>query len=201
MSTATQISTFFIPAEIWKQGHPLRPQLPPLALPARDALDIERRALKRVNLRNESLRYILCCERIQGIVHELSQEGGVLKDFFIWPIQSSTKEEVLATSAAYLALIDTIRRSKFMDKISYPRITALFFPPEHATRYSKILSDLCQQPHLNQLLERAAKDASLAGTTVHITAEHCRKAIDQRLELSMHAVSQNYGLVDVLELI
>ena len=64
----TQISSFAIPPDIWKNDHDIASNLPPLHLPARDALAIERRAAKGVNLRNEARRYTLCCERIQGIV-------------------------------------------------------------------------------------------------------------------------------------
>jgi hypothetical protein len=198
MSTDTQISSFFVPENIWTQGYHARPDLPPLVLSTRDALDIERRARKRVNLRNESHRYILCCERIQGIVRELSQQAGLLPPPIVWPVHR-TSNGVSASALAYLALIEAI--SWFLRGSPYSRVSTLFFPPEHAKPHLQIFEAIRQHTDVDQLVERAARNASLPGSTFDVTPGQCRIALDQRHELLRTAVSEVCGLVDVIELV
>jgi hypothetical protein len=198
MLTDTQISSFLVPATIWHQGLSGRPDLPPLALPARDALDIERRDTKGARLRNEARRYVLCCERIQGIVRELSMEVGVLSAPVVWPA-TSVADGSVPTARAYLALSEAIGR--FVRGSPYPRICAIFFPPEHGRRYLHILDAILQEPQLDQLLSRAATAAALPGSTATVTSQECGNALQHRREMLTTVASQGCGLVDVVELI
>ena len=75
---ADPIRSYLIPHDIWLSGWSDLPHLPAVALPARDALEIERRFRKEMNLRNEVRRYTVCCERIQGIVRDLALGGALI---------------------------------------------------------------------------------------------------------------------------
>jgi hypothetical protein len=61
MLTNTQISSYIVPKEIWEQGRAGSPGITPLSIPARDALEIERRRSLDINLRNEDHRYTIAC--------------------------------------------------------------------------------------------------------------------------------------------
>lgn len=198
MLTDTQIRSYLIPASIWAQGHPTRNDLPPLALPARDALDIERRAQKDVNLKNEARRYTLCCERMQGIVQQLSRASGLLPTPKIW-WPDAEPDGRAATARAYLALMNAI--SRILKGSPYPRISALFFPPDHTLSYLKVIDAIRQQPNLERLLDQAARSASLPDARFTVMPEQCREALDQRIELVHRAISAVSGIVDVVELI
>ncbi len=198
MLTDTQISTYLIPASIWAQGHPTRKDLPPLAQPARDALDIERRAQKDVNLNNEARRYTLCCERMQGIVQQLSRESGLLPTPRIWS-SNIEPDGMAATARAYLGLINAI--SRILRRSPYPRVSALFFPPDHTQSYLQVIDAIRQQPNLDRLLDQAARSASLPDARFAVLPEQCRAALDQRIELVHRATSDDHGIVDVIEFV
>ena len=198
MLTDTQISSYLIPASIWAQGHPTRKDLPPLALPARDASDIERRAQKEVNLNNEARRYTLCCERIQGIVQQLSRESSLLPTPKIW-WPDAEPDGRAPTARAYLALINAI--SRILKGSPYPRVSALFFPPDHTRSYLQVIDAIRQQPNLDRLLDQAARSASLPDARFTVMPEECRSALDQRAELVRRAESEGHGLVDVVEFV
>jgi hypothetical protein len=193
----TQISSYLIPKPLWEQGYPGRADLPPLAIPTRDALDIERRAQKGVNLRNEANRYILCCERIQGIVRELAQESHLLRPPMVWPAHLGPNASV-PSARVYLALIEALgpyqrRDPKF-------RFAAVFFAPEYADLHQKIFEAIRQGTGIDQLLERTAKSASLLGDSFVVSTEQCKAALEQRYELLKIAALEECGLVDVVEL-
>lgn len=206
MSIATQISAYLVPADVWQQGHPARRDLPPLLLPARDALDIERRALKQVKLRNESRRYTLCCERIQGIVDDLAHTAGLCLASAVWPAAFQATDDT-PTALAYLAVIDTLhdavermlkaRRSPDF----YRRVARLFFPPQHAAAHLQIYETFRQPGNLPQLLAGAVKRANPGGQMPVVSEAQCRRAFEQRYDLLKRAQGSGMGLVDVVELV
>lgn len=202
----TQISSFAVPPEIWKNGHESAPYLPPLHLPARDAMAIERRAVKGVNLRNEQRRYTLCCERIQGIVQELSQKSGVLPDPLFWPSHGQSNSET-SSARAYLAVMDFIGRwiSRFLREeilqLGYLRFAAVFFPPEHAARHLKASEFIANHSQVHRLFERAAREATLENSPFTVSAAQCQEALHMRYKLLKVVAAKGYGLVDVLELV
>lgn len=198
MLTDTQISSFMVPQDIWTNGYPGRPDLPPLALPVRDALDIERRAQKDVNIRNEVRRYTLCCERIQGIVRELASAEDILPPPVIWRTRRSLLEDS-PSAFAYLALAESL--SQRLRNSAYARFAAIFFPPEHARSHFLVFEAICRLPDLDQFLERTSKQASRSDINMKTTASEYRIALDQRRRLLEVVVSEQYGLVDVIELV
>lgn len=196
MLIGTQISSFLIPATIWAEGCSGRPELPPLALPARDARAIERRAHKRVNLRNETRRYALCCERIQGLVLELSQEVALVPPM-LWPAFDA-EDESHPSAHAYLAVIEAIRRR--LRGSAYLRVAAIFFPPEDARSHLQVFEAFHQHPQLDRIFNEASRNGSLPGSSFHLTTEQCQAALAQRFALLRIVESQKCGLVDVVEL-
>lgn len=193
----TQINSYLIPKSLWEQGYPGRADLPPLAIPARDALDIERRAQKGVNLRNEANRYILCCERIQGIVRELAHEAHLLRPPMVWPAHHGPIASV-PSARAYLALIEAL--SPYQRRDPKFRFAAIFFSPEYAGLHQKIFEAIRQGTGIDQLLERTAKSASLLGDSFVVSTEQCKAALERRYELLKIAALEECGLVDVVEL-
>jgi hypothetical protein len=198
MLTDTQIKSFMIPQDIWINGYAGRPNLPPLLLPARDALDIERRAQKDVNIRNEIRRYTLCCERIQGVVGELSLVEGLLAAPVVWPTHRTASDDS-PHALAYLTLAEELIR--WLMKSPYSRVAAIFFPPEHAKIHFQVFETICGSPKLDQLLEHAANQALKSDSITNATASECKIALNQRLSLLKTVALKEYGLVDVIELV
>lgn len=204
MLTDTQISSILIPNTVWKVGYAGRSDLPPLRVPARDALDIERRAEKRVNLRNEIRRYTLCCDRIQGIALELSRSG-IASMGMQWHTFRDGNDG-RSSARALLAVIEELART--VDRMQrttpgsiqnlYNRVGRVFFPPEHARVHCAMFQAMSQGTGLDKLFERAAKNASFSNNQV--TAEQCSQAMDARYVLLKKVEAEGFGLVDVVEL-
>lgn len=201
MSTDTQIRSYAIPTEVWLHGSSRRPDLPPLAIPARDALDIERRSKKGVNLRNEAQRYTLCCERIQGITADLANEEELLPLPSVFGRGDST-DSPAPTARAYLAVIEAV--TLYWPKgqrQSYSRIASVFFPPEHAAHHLQLYEAISRSPNVGELFTKAADKASLPGEHFEVTPQHCRAVFELRQELLRNALSSGSAVVDVVELI
>lgn len=205
----TQISSFPIPAEIWFKGYDGLPSLPPLYLSGRDALAIERRSIKGVNLRNEMRRYTLCCQRMQGIVHEIAHQSGVLPQPIKWPSQNQDDSN-LPSARAYLAIMALMGRwmFKFLSdsppeqlELLYPRVSSVFFPPEDAERHLKCFEFIATHPQVDLLFERAARESTLPICDSSISVVNCRKAFHMRHESLKFIALRGYGLVDVLEIV
>jgi hypothetical protein len=205
MLTDTQISSILIPHTVWEAGLAGRPDLPPLRVPARDALDIERRAEKRVNLRNEIRRYTLCCDRMQGIALELSRSG-IATVRMQW-YATSAADEGRPNARAFLAVIEELART--IDHIKrvatgptpnlYNRVARVYFPPDHARIHRAMFQAMRQGAGLDKLFERAAKTASLSNS--QISGEQCAQALEARYTLLQQAEAGSYGLVDVVEIV
>lgn len=205
MLIATQISSYLIPSQVWQQGDASRSDLPPLALAARDALDIERRAQKNVNLRNEVRRYTLCCERMQGIVQDLSHTPGIHLVSAVFPASLEVNDET-PTALACLALIETVQNAvERMLKGGqvtgvYPRVARVFFPPQHATAHLQVYELLRQPANLSRLFAEATRRASIGAATPIVSESQCRCAFERRRDLLVQAQGGGMGLVDVIEL-
>lgn len=197
MLTDTQISSFIVPQDIWTNGYAGLPDLPPIVLPARDALDIERRAKNNVNIRNEIRRYTLCCERIQSIVQELSFIERVLPLKVVWSTHRTPNVD-MPSALAYLALAESL--SLWLRKSPYSRVAAIFFPPADAKIHAQVFEAICRRPDLDQFLERATKQASELGSVAKVTPLECGKALEQRSKLLQTVASMKCGLVDIVEL-
>ncbi|HUS84612.1 MAG TPA: hypothetical protein VMX56_05675 [Anaerolineales bacterium] len=168
---------------------------------------IERRARKEVNLHSEQRRYTLCCERIQGIVQELSQKPGVLPTPVVWPSHSQNNSKI-PSARSYLAVMDVIggwmSRSLSREEIlqmGYVRFSTVFFPPEHAAPHLKSCEFIANRSQVHHLFERAARDAALENSPFTVSAAQCQEAFRMRYELLKTIAAKGYGLVDVLELV
>jgi hypothetical protein len=205
MLLATQISSFAIPKKIWANGYDSIPGLPPLALIARDALAIERRSNKGVNLLNEQRRYTLCCERMQGIIEELAVQDGLLRPPLVWPVEDTQE---IPSARAYLAIIEVIiswmRKHLSVDekeRVEYIRFPRIFFPPDHATLHLKQFDFLSHHAEISSLFELAAQTASIKDSRFLLSSAECKRAFELRYELLKGLAAQNLGLVDVLDLV
>lgn len=196
MLIGTQIRSFLVPFEIWYQGYDGRRDLPPLAIPARDALDIERRSGKDLSLRNEAQRYTLCCERIQEIVAELTIE--LEFPALLFPSDDAAKDSAAPNAGAYLALMNTLRKS--LKGSPYRRVSAVFFPPEHAILHSQVYEVIGGRDGVDELFIQASKRGSLPNEVCNPTAEQCRAAFAQRHRLLKIAASEGKAIVDLIEL-
>lgn len=202
MSIDTQISSFLIPATIWMHGTDHRGDLAPLARPARDALDIERRARKDAGITNEARRYTICCERIQSITVSLSQSPGLLPAPMVWPAHASLPAGQVS-ARAYLALVESVSRTlRTTGQASnvYTRLGALFFPPEHIPAYAQMLRTIIVHPHLENLLGEASKLSAASNPDSRIDTGACRQALELRLTLVEQSVAAHAAIVDVIEL-
>jgi hypothetical protein len=207
MLPATQIRSFAIPDAIWYKGESRLDTLPQLAVPARDALAIERRAIKNVNILQEKRRYTLCCERMQGIVEELAYLGDVLPQPIIWLARKNGMSDTLSATAyiacmtvigQYLARIAPSMSAQEKRDYLYERMPAVFFPPDHADRHDKCYKYVCARADLPALFSRAI--TMFPQEAVGISIEDCRQAFIARAELVRISAEKGYGLVDVVEL-
>lgn len=108
----SRIKLYLLPEEFWqKRDDPLSD----ISVFVRDALAIERRIKKGVNLVNERMRYQLCCRRIQSAVARYHDEG--------------LETEIL--DDGYIAFLRFLYAdAKTCECASLSRISANFFPPE-----------------------------------------------------------------------
>lgn len=196
MLTDTRISTYLVPGELWQRGAATRSDLPPLARPALDALDIERRSGRERLLRNESHRYILCCERIQGIVKELASDGILREDARC--VASRAPEAGQPSALAYIAITDLLTRS--IRKNPYPRLSATFFPPDDTRKYLSVLERVFKDTSLDDILRRASRSGS-TDDAHRVTMDDCRFALMTRIEVVRTAAENDRGIVDVVELV
>jgi hypothetical protein len=109
-----QIDLYSVPAEFWNDG---RDPAFDFSSFSRDALAIERRILKAVNLDLERSRYILCCRRIQEAAARVAEEKRLPK---------------LRLGSAYLDVLRAFihRRAGGLPAL---RPSACFFTPDAAS--------------------------------------------------------------------
>lgn len=207
MWISTQISSYLIPGEIWESGYAAFPQLPPLSFSARDALEIERRSRKEVNLRNEARRYTLCCERMQGIVRELWLGRAPLQEPFVWRAYDSEQQKN-PKAIAWLALSEffrrfyTVTRNGKKDTLRYDRLEAIFHPPGNRISNLLLLFEKIQtEPYLAQIFDAVAQKAVVSNPVLRVTAEECRDAFESRYRLVQRCARESFGIVDVIDIV
>jgi len=202
MLTNTQISSYLIPKEIWEAGRTGYTQISPLSIPARDALEIERRRNKNINLRYEDHRYTIACERIQSLAVETFQNDKDLPRPVIWPTHFGVGKKH-STALAYLITIESLFRALFksIDKLPYQRFLAVFFPPDDKDNHLKLFQVLVNNIHIDDMMLRASNLSRRMGTDFEITPEQCKLALLDRFDLLNTIQSQNCGLVDVIQIV
>jgi hypothetical protein len=202
MLTNTLISSYIIPKQIWYDGIPGNNQIVAIAIPARDALEIERRRKNNINLRNEDHRYTICCERIQSLAAETQRASTLMPSPVIWDAVQMNKTKN-ATAAAYLIMMEVFYKAlnKSLDKLPYQRFLAVFIPPEDGQHYLQLMEWLNSMTKLDDLLQRATNISSRMGEDFVVSTQDCRLALTQRLELIRFVHSGNYGLVDVIDIV
>jgi len=202
MLTNTQISSFLIPEKIWNKGISGNNQILPLSIPARDALEIERRRNNNINLRNEDHRYTIACERIQSLAVETYQNYADLPKPVIWGPYLNADAK-LPTSLAYLAVMEILYRGLFksMSMLPYQRFLAVFFPPSDKEIHLKLYQFLVDYPKIDDMMERASKLSKRMGTDYKVSAKDCKLSLFTRLDLIKRAQTQNCGLVDVINIV
>src|SRR5262249_31609585 len=147
----------------------------------------ERRSRKEVNLRNEARRYTLCCERMQGIVRELSIRGARMPEPFVWVAYDS--EQVKNPRAiALLAVSEYLRRKYEVDRngnprdtLRYDRLEAVFHPPgRRISNLFGLFEKIKSNPHLDQVFAAAAQKAEVANPILTVDMNECRAAFESR---------------------
>jgi hypothetical protein len=207
MLTGTQISSYLIPRPIWESGYL---HTPPLALPARDALDIERRWRKGVLLRNEAKRYAICCKRMQGIACELEMLGAPIPASHVWSSYEHTDGNA-PRALAYLAFFEYLRRFYKPNRqgiglagekgLKYDRVEAVFQPPDQRLiAYLSLLSQVQSEAKLSDMCLNAVRTAEVTALGFKVSPEECEAVLKYRHSLVSTCVKLDCGLVDVLHL-
>ena len=106
----TTLVLYMVPRRFWEERDDAPLNMAPFV---EDALVIERRIGKGVNLANERMRYALCCRRIQDAVFRTGD---------------STEKAVLGQG--YYDILHGIF-ARFPAATTQSRVLACFFPPEH----------------------------------------------------------------------
>ena len=209
MWIGTQISSYMIPGEIWLSGYAGHP---PLTFPARDALDIERRWRKGVDLRKEARRYVGCCERMQGIARDLALAAAPIPAPCVWSTYG--RRDVSTPSAlAYLAIFEYLRRFYTIarrdqsgvlkrERLRYHLAEAIFHPPgKRMSDFLTLLAHVKNEPKLSQMCADASQKAEVADLSFKVSAEECQAAFQQRYGLVAKCVEDGFGLVDVFDIV
>jgi len=210
MSIGTQISSYLIPRAIWESGYK---STAPLALPARDALDIERRWRKGVILRNEAKRYAICCKRMQGMARELEILGAPIPHSYVWKSYEHTEGDG-PRALAYLAFFEYLRRfyepkrqgagaaPPGVKGLKYDRIEAIFQPPgQRLAAYLDLLSQVQIESRLPEMCLIAVSRAEVLALGFKVSPAECEAALRRRHSLAAMCVKLDCGLVDVLDLL
>jgi len=201
MSINTQISSYLVPRSLWESGYQ---GTAPLALPVRDALDIERRWRKGVLLRNEATRYAICCKRLQGMVREMAMKGAPITYVHVWgPYEQ--EEGHGPRAVAYLAIVEYLRRFYQPDRpgersLKYDRIEATFHPPgDRLSAQLRLLTKTQSESRLAEMCAYAVRKADVLTRACPVSAAECEAAIRQRHRLFVMALEQDCGLVDAID--
>lgn len=199
----TQISSYLVPRSLWENGYQ---GIAPLALPVRDAMDIERRLRKEVLLHNEARRYAICCRRLQGMVREMAFKGAPIKHVHVWASYEKA-DEGNPRAVAYLAAVQYLQRfyqpARSGEKnLKYDRLEAVFHPPgQRLYAHLQLLAKTQSEGRLAEMCEYAVRKADVLSGGFAISAVECEMAIRQRYKLVAMAVEEDCGLVDVLEFV
>lgn len=202
MLTNTQISSYLISEKVWNEGIPGNNQMSPLSIPARDALEIERRRNNNINLRNEDHRYTIACERIQALAMETYENYADLPKPIIWAPRLGA-DSGQPTALAYITTLEIIYRGLFksLNRLPYQRFLAVFFPPNDKEKYLSLYRFLLDYPKIDSMMEHASNLSKRMGPDYELSAKDCKLAILTRLNLLVVAEAQNCGLVDVISIV
>lgn len=162
-----------VPAEIWGEQASLKEPLLTLQALIKDALAVERRLPKGVNLENERSRYTLCCQQIESITSQYislfkngdefkaALQGGRFPSFFIdeW----------------YLHFLFYIEGNTAMrNEAAASRLGASFFAPDEVTTHNATFKGLTQRDQW-----------------------HERTAIKSRTKFFEWAAAMNCGVIEI----
>lgn len=141
--TTTHITLCAVPAAVWAATDQPSVGRPTIGRLVQDALAIERRMKKGVNLEDERTRYNLCCARIEAITSACME-----------PLESQASFKTVLDSGRFpahplgITYLDVLRRLLAEDylqaRVGKTRLGATFFPPDtvrdHAMEFS-LLAD------------------------------------------------------------
>ncbi len=201
MWTGIQIETYLIPKSVWENGHTFQEndrlmRIESLSRPARDASDIEQRILKKVNVRNEARRYTLCCERLQELTVELYQHNALKNPPDVWVCYDQFQKESVR-ALALLALVEQIYR-----QIASSRVGAVFTGPDQISTRLKSFKGLSQQEYtISELCETAARISTNLHPDLPIETHEVERAFERRYEQLSLCVTEQLGLVDVIDIV
>lgn len=138
-----------------------------------DALGIERRIKKEVNLINERMRYQLCCRRIQEAVlrMNLETEKTTLKDSYF----------------------DVLRflYDKFPSEVIQARLTSCFFLPDELSKHNGGVDQLVKPAEVAEHLNWANRLLTQAGLN--------NNEIIKRLSFFTKASSEGAGIIEIAD--
>ena len=133
-----------VPAELWNKEVSLPEPLSILQALIQDALSIEGRLPKKVNLENERSRYTLCCNQIEGIASQFVawwKTGDEFKNLL-----EAKRFPAFPIDEAYLHFLVQVMvlgtEQKIADRI---RLGASFFPPDEVITHNKEFEQLAQR--------------------------------------------------------
>ncbi|TDA67629.1 MAG: hypothetical protein D9V45_01840 [Chloroflexi bacterium] len=147
----TQISLIALPEIAWKQKEQIGGSVIDIEEFSTDALAIERRIAKGVNLENERGRYNLCSSRIEDAVKNPAVTI-VRDEIGFHQALAEGKLPAITLGQEYLNDLDVLLQSKSPD-VEYARLEASFHPPElllaHARGFFKMAKECQIQSHVS----------------------------------------------------
>jgi hypothetical protein len=184
---ASQIKSILAPADFWAAQ--------PLNGFVQDAMDIERRIHKKVNVRGESSRYLIICNRIQQI-------GAAYPDVEAhdWkPSDESHGPYALCLLAASTILRAWVQSNSQLGNIrDRLRIGKLFSPPTELDADIQLLELLFEKQLVTKLFASAIAKSPFNNIDPVVGPSGCVEALQIRLQLLKTARDANAGVVDVI---
>ncbi len=143
--TTTHITLCAVPAAMWATTEPTDDGRPTVGIFVRDALAIEKRTKKGVNLEDERVRYSLCCARIEALACTRMQYIKSQADFK--RLLDSGMFPAYPLGVNYLdVLMRLLAEDHLQVRTSGIRLGATFFPPEavreHAVEFSRLAAEM-----------------------------------------------------------
>lgn len=139
-----------------------------------DALAIERRIKKEVNLINERMRYQLCCRRIQEAVLRMNFET-----------------EKITLNESYFDILRFLY-DKFPSEVVQARLTACFYLPDEISKYNGGADQLVKPAEVTEHLNQVNGLLTQAGLNNN-------EMIKKRLGFFTKASSEGAGIVEIAD--
>jgi hypothetical protein len=163
----SQLYLCAVPSQLWDFEAELPESLSILQGLIRDALAIERRLSKDVNLENERARYILCCNQIENMVSELMLPFKTVDEFH--QILKSGRFPSFTIDDTYIHFLMQVALLETEEKTAAQiRLGASFFSPKEIVGHSEGFEQLAQKLGWHDkkaILTRIGFFRSLAGAT------------------------------------